>query len=451
MQIVENVPVSSLSLDRENPRLERAESQRDVIRAMTAHQDDKLIRLAKDIVDYGINQAELPIVIDDQDHRSRYVVLEGNRRIAALKILLSPELVSGILTPATNKRLKKLSVDFRDDPIDNVDCSLAKDRGEAAHWIQLRHTGENSGAGLVGWGAVESARFSRRQGQHSAELDVLEFVEQHGRISDRARQNLPGLAVTNLGRLINDPHVRDALGVEKRQGRILTRLPRNEVAKGLSKIVEDLALKRIDVYDIHKRENRERYIAKLAARHLPNLERCGDELLPLSDAPATGIKKKGKAAKKKTRPTRRKRKSLIRSGCELRIEHDRINDIFVELTTLSVQDHPNAVGVLFRVFIELTVDDFVRRKGLKRKANITENSKLTHKLQVAANHVKEQGWMTPQQLVPVRRAASKQHFLASSITTLHAYVHNPHLSPDPDTLRTAWDNLQTFIEALFNR
>jgi hypothetical protein len=49
-------------------------------------------------------------------------------------------------------------------PITTVECVLVTDRGDAQRWIELRHTGPNAGAGLVGWGSDEKARFRARNG-----------------------------------------------------------------------------------------------------------------------------------------------------------------------------------------------------------------------------------------------------------------------------------------------
>lgn len=57
--------------------------------------------------------------------------------------------------------------------------------------------------------------------------------------------------------------------------------------------------------------------------------------------------------------------------------------------------------------------------------------------------------MTQQQLLPIRNAAGGETLLAASVRTLHGYIHNKHFSPVPSELRTAWDNLQPFIENLW--
>jgi hypothetical protein len=152
--------VVDLLIDEQNPRLSQPnKGQRDALRAIAAHQDKKLVKLAGDIVKYGVNPSELFIVIATKENPPRYIVLEGNRRLCALKGLEGPEGLSGALPAGTLTALKKLSAEYLETPVDTVNCVVFKTREQAQHWLALRHTGENDGAGVVPWGAAETARF----------------------------------------------------------------------------------------------------------------------------------------------------------------------------------------------------------------------------------------------------------------------------------------------------
>ena len=82
--------VTSLLLDTENPRLPQsggAMSQREIISELVTH--DAVSELAKDITTQGFFPTEVLLGVRDDDH---IVVIEGNRRLAALKLLINPEL-----------------------------------------------------------------------------------------------------------------------------------------------------------------------------------------------------------------------------------------------------------------------------------------------------------------------------------------------------------------------
>lgn len=85
------VKVADLKLDLENPRLGQGlKSQPDAIHAMLRAEGKKTLELAQDILENGLNVAERPMVIRADDDPKRYVVLEGNRRLTALRILAQP-------------------------------------------------------------------------------------------------------------------------------------------------------------------------------------------------------------------------------------------------------------------------------------------------------------------------------------------------------------------------
>ncbi|MXW19332.1 MAG: hypothetical protein F4Z95_00855 [Gammaproteobacteria bacterium] len=144
------IPVSDLVVDTRNPRLvEPDKSQRDALRDLAASQGKKLVALAEDAIGYGLNPSELPIVMRTKDQR--YAVLEGNRRLTALRALENPDLLVDAVQPSVLAKFKALSGEYLKNPVESVLCWVVDNRKEANHWIELRHTGENKGAGIVRW------------------------------------------------------------------------------------------------------------------------------------------------------------------------------------------------------------------------------------------------------------------------------------------------------------
>lgn len=413
---------------------------------LASTQTEKLLRLARDIVDYGINPSELTMVAPTDDDKKRYVVLEGNRRVAALKTLSTPDLITSAVKPQILRRFKKLSERFLKDPIDNLDCAVVKNRAEADHWITLKHTGENQGAGTVNWGATESGRYAERRGKILPQLQVLDFVKQHGKLSAEAQRRINDVSITNLQRLIGDPDVRKRLGIEIKNKRVVTRYDDQEATKGLSKIVEDLALERINVNKIRHKKDRAKYINGFAKKDLPDQSKEGTAVRQLGAKEAASTGTQSGQPKRRSRPGTGMRTTMIPRNCILEITDNRINNIYIELKQLSVDHYPNAGAVLLRVFLELSLDAYITQENVQ----VHPDAKLSHKLTSTANHLKANNKMTDQELQPARRAAGGQTLLASSIPTLHGYVHNRYFSPAPLDLKTAWDDLQKFVETIWS-
>ena len=135
------IPIVDLLIDTLNPRLEdEPSSQRKAVQAVAALQKEKLATLAEDIVEHGVNPSDSPIVIPAPKQPGRYIVLEGNRRLSALKALENPDLIVGAVEEKLVRRFRKLNERYQKNAIVNTDCVVFKGRTEADHWIELRHT-----------------------------------------------------------------------------------------------------------------------------------------------------------------------------------------------------------------------------------------------------------------------------------------------------------------------
>ena len=132
MSAIELLSIPDLLIDTENPRLPQPNvAQRDTLRALAEHQKSKLVALARHIVGNGINPTELSIVMPINDDLRRYVVLEGNRRLAALRALENPEWLVGALQPGEVEEMRRLGKEYQSNPIESIPCVVVVTREEA--------------------------------------------------------------------------------------------------------------------------------------------------------------------------------------------------------------------------------------------------------------------------------------------------------------------------------
>ena len=206
----ERFKLSELRLDHQNYRLGQTATQRDAIAAMISDQKGKLVALAEDIISLGLSPGEPIWVTRDTEVPGMYTVLEGNRRITALKILETPTLADGTQVEADFVALGR---QYAMNPIPEIFGMLFGNREEAAPWQRRRHMSNASGVGLVRWEALAKARANRDQGLKAPRfLAVVDFLQDE---SDRwsSLQDVLDSKWTTVDRVLNRPSLSSVLGI----------------------------------------------------------------------------------------------------------------------------------------------------------------------------------------------------------------------------------------------
>lgn len=446
-EVVE-IPVVDLILDPGNARLgDEQPSQQAIYTTLAAQQGSRLIALARDIVENGIDPTTLPGVVATNDRRRRYKVVEGNRRVLALKALDNPAIVSSALNAKDQKALADLAARYAAEPIEMLQCVLFDSEDEAYHWIQLRHTGANNGAGLVEWDTNEQDRFKTRHGEGASRTpagQILDFLDRIDGPPDGKKRIL-----TTIQRIVNTKEVRDALGIDIRDGVVVSYYPTAEVLKGLRRMVGDLRSEVVKVQNVYDASDRKRYIKTFGAGDLPSTSRKLDRPVPLSDLDSstpTPSPRRPKPKRRQKKPS--ERTSVVRPDCAINPSSPRINSIYNELFGLDADTYPNAGAVLLRVFLELSVDHEIMALKLMTDAE-RRKQPLSKRMKELAEAMKSAGRINDQLRLAVQKVADSQHTLAASATTFNQYVHNQYVFPKPGEVRMAWDELQPFLEKVW--
>lgn len=444
---ITKVDLSLLMVNVENPRFEAVGNQREAINQMINNQNEKLARLAQDILDFGLNPSDLIIVHKEKEPEGFYNVLEGNRRVTALKLMMNPDLISDKHKSLFNT-FKMLSERFYLNPITELTCAVFEDEKSANRWVKLKHTGENDGIGIVSWDAQQKARFEERiEGKSSYALQVIDFLRKQP-ISYELKQNLKKIPSSSVQRLMTDPDFRNVIGVSIKNDKLYTKFPPEEVLKPLVRMAHDLLSDDFTVKDIYYKNDRLNYIETFKASDLPNKE---NELSAKWELTTTNPPQKPKTKVKNSSPSRRSkplstaRNTIIPKSCILPIEQSRINKIYRELKDLDLREFCNCGAVTFRVFVELSIDHYIEEMKIQEANRFT---KLSRKVDLVANYMEKNNILDRSKLKGIRNAVGNKNSILS-IDTFNSYVHNKDLNPSENDLKIAWDNIEEFITKIW--
>lgn len=156
----------------ENPRHAIATDEKDTLRKLfDAVGNQYMLNLAEDIKTHGLlgNQQVVVVYSDEID---KYIVYEGNRRIAAIKMLMFPADFD-FLDRSIRDKIEKISEQM---PTNNQEILCYVTDEEEAFFIMERiHSGEDKGRGVKAWSPREKEVFKVRQSNRKSITYLIDF------------------------------------------------------------------------------------------------------------------------------------------------------------------------------------------------------------------------------------------------------------------------------------
>lgn len=444
------VPLSKILLDFENSRHGELATQEQIFEWMTSGRiRPKVLRLASEISKMGLSPIEVPALIPVVvDGKSRYVVVEGNRRVAALKLLQNPSKCPDEKTSKQYLRLKESAV--AEIPA-RLECVIFPSLSDSEYWIELRHGGERDGAGIVNWGAKEFVGFARRMGRPSpneSSVTLLEYALSEDLIDQDTHDAIP---VTNLTRILGTTDVRNLIGIHMTKGRLSRVSNKSYFDRAIADVLAALARPDVTVKQLKDKEQRVSFV-----RDIKEKEEWGNYNLepssPLSDGASVGAgnaagSSDGKVASDPlSRPSRgatkasTERKRVVPPSLNIKIENNRLRDIFVELKRLDAQ-YINAASILTRVFLEGCTDVYLATHDIQYGFNDKLSAKAVKVRQHLLDANKDSKTIKGD-LKGYEMLSGAPNSVGSS-DTLNCSVHNMSFCLTPLDLKLHWNNLQS--------
>lgn len=449
------IALSRIHYNLQNPRFSK---EKDTPReALEALANVETIELARHIAKHGLNPTKRMAVFKSDN---RFITAEGNRRLAALKLLMNHALLDSIsIAKPIRNELKKTAPAILSS-LKTIDCAVFESEQEAAEWVRLEHTGKNSGIGTVPWNREQQRRHDLKFFEtKSPELQTLDFMRRIFQSDTEISALLPKLSMTPVERLLNDPDVRDFLGIELKDKLLYGVIPEKELQKPFRKIIYDVtnpdSKKRVNTRTLNSKTDRQTYLHSFSSKEIPShkirMEPWALDTDPV-DKNAKGVPATKQTTKTKTKsvPSSELRKKLLNPTCILHIDnHPRINDLYHNLKDFEVDKYANAVSVIARLFIEMTANHYLKINMGKAEDDIYDQRyKLGTKLQDVVSHLRQNGKINGTQ----KDAINKEFGNINSTfhpNSLNAFVHNPDLSPSASDLKRGWNNIEPFVAAIW--
>jgi len=453
-----SVSVTSFALDAKNPRLGRetlSRAPRDIIQYL--FDNDKALDVAASIAKHGFFPNEPLLAVKEN---GKLAVVEGNRRLAALKALREPGLLEGVVGRSVERLAHRIQ-----DPatIASVPVTVAPSRRATDRYIAGRHVGTP----VLAWQAANRASFILEKLEEGYDNDELR--EQLGfslsdiqearltrAIADMARsvdlpdevkvklENPRAKIYTTLKRVFDSSAGRDHLKIvpDPDHGLRGTTI-KNEFVRGFKRLITDVALGKQSSRTLNKNDDINRYFKSWKPQERPKTRR--GSFVPSDVIKGDSVASPARVAQPSTTTKKSKKalRTVLPTDFKVKFGTERLVDIRGELVKLDRVKFANAGAVLLRVFFELSIMDYLERIG--------ELSVIVARLK--AKNALQHGAPTMRQLVPeitrlakerlsgpaairVEKAIRYDPAAPFTLSDLHAFVHqNDDLPGERDILQ----------------
>lgn len=187
MITVSQMKASDLYFDRMNPRMveyqiNASTPENSIIKILW--QEMAIDELVLSIIAHGFFENEaMYAVLED----NKYVVVEGNRRLAAVKAILNPSIVG----KGMDKYIGRITTDVIAQLTDNLPVIILKSREDAWRYIGFKHVN-----GAAKWGSYAKAQYiATVKNDYGISLDQI--AEQIGDTNKTVKKLYQGLIVLN--------------------------------------------------------------------------------------------------------------------------------------------------------------------------------------------------------------------------------------------------------------
>ncbi|EMJ2903580.1 ParB N-terminal domain-containing protein [Yersinia mollaretii] len=489
--------VDNLKLWRENPRLDpssRPVKVRDYVEELISDVNDKqdFIDLITSIANRGFVSFDPVVVWQDEDDKSFYVA-EGNRRVMALKLLRDPEKAP----MSIRKVVIKLSRIINRDTIEKIKVCVSPTYEDARWYILQRHSNASN---QIRWQRLQQQRFIITAydsvGQDIDEtikltgfkrasiVEALRYVKirdiatrqevtNYLSVDEREQVYSHRINMTVLERWFGNSQVREAWHIEFSNVGVIINANLNDFYIAYAKFLKLMLNKDNDLgimvntrtIDSHfqqifeylpkvrlasDEEKDEIVFAPLMDDDVPEIDLNGGTTKPESGKDLDDLEKNPEEESRLYLKGNPNRGQLTDIYHEIKVRSYKIRALFEELQKLPLRKYPNVSATSIRIFLELSVDEFINncelQQDVSKRAKKTYNEvTLSQKLGILRGELignKEADKIIDQLL------HNSNDF---SLNTLNEYVHGTKVHKvERQFLNRFWDMLMPLFSILIS-
>ncbi len=459
--------VSNLLLDYQNPRFSHKKehlSQNELINEMVRKYD--VYDLAKSIVNDGYFPDKSLVAIREND---KLLVIEGNRRLSALKCLLNP----GILAGKEKDKFSKLNSLVEKSYINTVIVVIAPSREAANPIIFKEHTGNTA----MPWSRIMQAEFYMRQINNGISIDELEkeyhrpkseinkFLKLyymyniarnisygsraiHEKVEDK--QNFPASV---LERIYDSSVMKDFLGISfDSHGNIKGEKAKEAFVGAYKKIVTDIVEKEVDTRTLNKEDDFKKYAVRLEG---VKPQKRGS--FTYDDFEKKEVETEvSETTVKPSKRSVRKSSGIIPAGLPFSLKGaSNLHKNYEELRKLPVKTYPNTTTVMLRTFLDKSLRMYLKKCNIHR-IPIQEDGTIKNKKISDATLGEILDYLISKDVNiidddNVKKTIKK--FKSSgdpsvSLSGLNAATHNEEFSLTETEARNIWPNLEGLLKII---
>lgn len=464
------IHVDNILMDEENPRHDIINGQSEILNWHVEHLGSKLITLMRSVAQNGLSEIEKVLVMPMPELKGKFVVKEGNRRLAAIKLLFNPALCEDAVF---RRRIESVSISEK--LTFDVDCVVSKDRERVLWMMGLRHLGLQGGAGTANWGAAEKGRHNLNEtgtARYWRSLEFIEYAQANNLITDQQAARL-NEKITNLDRLVPSDQFKRALGVSYSKDRqIIKTLPKHIFDKVLANILEEFSQPDFKVKDVYADADKTDFIESAvtkAAQQLKDAEggspgisggqvetpkfgahpgrpTTTESSKPLPESPKPEDKTAddkiidGLYPKVRRQPDPSNRDKLFIGKLSIPSNESKCNKLYNQIDDLKLSEHGLVIACAARSLVDISSRIYIEKFGVEsdsKKNNFGQIS-FGDMIKACATDLHDKKLLSKElkHVIVSGEAANPNSF--ASPQSLHGYLHGRYQN-SMDSLKAAWE------------